>query len=507
MLNPKPISYLEPCDWLIILDACRYDFFVKLWNKGRTEPRLSLGSCTMETLNQMPRIPDSILITGHPFPLRMKDKFTEIIDVGFDFNLSTSPPHYITNYLKNNLTYVNQFKRKILWFLQPHHPYIGETKLDVRIYEDAETGKMTPEEKTQQLLMKAKQEGILEKAYEDNLKLVLSEIEKILPMIRGRIIITSDHGEGLGKPLRPKDQPIFSHPPEREEYEVRLIPYCIIDKPTCIELSWDGYKFWIRTNLDRDALRKHELTVIEFAEKLGDKTKVFVDVGANVGMYSIRMAKHYGKVIAIEPEPSNIECLKKNIKLNKINNVTIMPIACSDRTGKALIKRKHVFSQITTEKEGKDTIEVKIDRLDNIVNRCDVIKIDVEGHEDKVVYGAEKLIEKCKPIFIIEHHEYRGFQTSGTREKIMQYLKPYYCPVNLNQAQWIYIPKDDDLTKYRQAIANHWLFKCIENVKNGNAWYYGLPYNWWHGMSILDFYKELPNHITQETEWIKKLLQ
>jgi len=228
---PRIVNYLDNWNWLIILDACRYDYFTKLWNTGRIEPRISLGSCTIETLEKTPQIPDSILITGHPFPLRRKDKFTETIDVGFDYNLSTSPPHYITRWLRKNYAYACRFKRRILWFLQPHHPYIGVTKLNVRIYEDDETKKMTPERKTQALLRKAKRDGILEKAYEDNLKLALQEVRRILPILKGRIVITSDHGEGLGKPLRPKDQPIFSHPGgERKEFEVRLIPWCVVTR-------------------------------------------------------------------------------------------------------------------------------------------------------------------------------------------------------------------------------------------------------------------------------------
>jgi len=225
----KFVNYKEDWDWLVILDACRYDFFIKNWEIGKIDYRLSLASDTLGTLRRFPKLEDSILITGHPFPLLFKHKFTKVVDVGFDYRLSTCPPWFINNYVLKNIRLINKFKRKILWYLQPHHPYIGETKLDIRIYEDPVIGKMTPIEKTIELMKRAKQDGILEKAYEDNLKLVLHYVKELLPLMKGRVVITSDHGEGLGKPLRDQDKPIFSHPDNRFEWEVRLIPYCIID--------------------------------------------------------------------------------------------------------------------------------------------------------------------------------------------------------------------------------------------------------------------------------------
>jgi len=224
----KPINYLEDWDWLIILDACRYDYFVKIWSYGITEPRLSLASDTLGTLRKMPAIPNSVLVTGHPFPLLFKDKFTHVVDVGFDMKLGTCPPSYIVNYVRRNYPFLMKFKRRILWFLQPHHPYLGETKFELKIFDNRYKGGMTPVDKCIEAFIEAKKKGILEKAYMDNLKYVLKWVESLLRTINGTVVITSDHGEGLGQPLRKEDQPIFYHPPDREEWEVRLIPYCVL---------------------------------------------------------------------------------------------------------------------------------------------------------------------------------------------------------------------------------------------------------------------------------------
>ncbi|RLE87276.1 MAG: hypothetical protein DRJ67_05155 [Thermoprotei archaeon] len=229
-VNPKPLELGEDWDWLIILDACRYDYFKKLWNKSRVEPRLSPGSCTLEFLDWMPRIPDSIVVTSHPFVLDRKDKFTEVVDAGFDDELNTCPPWFISRSLRNRYGHVLGYKHKILWFLQPHHPLIAEPRVDVGIFTNPRTRELTPQARTTLMYMKAKARGILSKAYEANLRIVLSELEKILPLMRGKIIITSDHGEGLGEPLRPQDKPVFSHPCAREEWEVRLVPFTVLTR-------------------------------------------------------------------------------------------------------------------------------------------------------------------------------------------------------------------------------------------------------------------------------------
>jgi len=66
-LNLTKVNYLEKWDWLIILDSARYDSFIKLWNETEVDARISLGSCTLEVLNKMPRIENSVCVTGHPF--------------------------------------------------------------------------------------------------------------------------------------------------------------------------------------------------------------------------------------------------------------------------------------------------------------------------------------------------------------------------------------------------------------------------------------------------------
>lgn len=228
-MNAPELDLSSSWDWLIILDSCRYDYFAENWSIGVTEPRISWASCTIDFLKKLRPIPSSVIVTGHPFVISFRHLFTKVIDAGFDYRLSTCPPQYVTRTLIREIDVIKYYKRKILWFLQPHHPFIGETKLNIKIYSDMRGYSFTPAENVEKAYAEAKKSGILEKAYEDNLKLVLSELRKILPFMRGKVIITSDHGEGLGKPMKPGDKPVYAHPCNRDELEVRLIPYCVID--------------------------------------------------------------------------------------------------------------------------------------------------------------------------------------------------------------------------------------------------------------------------------------
>ena len=141
---------------------------------------------------------------------------------------------------------------------------------------------------------------------------------------------------------------------------------------------------------------------------------IFIDIGANIGKYSIFMAnklRNNGKVIAIEAEPYNFGILKKNISLNHLNNIIPLNNACFSKN-----KEMNFF----VEKAGggmhslyksiihKKSIVVKAKKLDDILKRLKlkdkvkIIKIDVEGAEAEVIKGAIKTLKKYHPKIIFE---------------------------------------------------------------------------------------------------------
>lgn len=148
--------------------------------------------------------------------------------------------------------------------------------------------------------------------------------------------------------------------------------------------------------------RKIELAISACAE---DRRRTAIDVGAHVGLWSRVLARYFEHVEAFEPVPEHIECLKKNTEA--FNNITITPFAASDRTGEILFNSGSDNSGNACAAKFPSDITSSVEgvRLDDEAGWCvniDLIKIDVEGYEIRVVRGAEQIIKDQKPVVVIE---------------------------------------------------------------------------------------------------------
>lgn len=138
-------------------------------------------------------------------------------------------------------------------------------------------------------------------------------------------------------------------------------------------------------------------------------SSVVIDVGAHIGLFTLKVAKVLGKegiVVAIEPYPENFKLLKSNIALfqrrNKGSSPVLLPqnIALGSKVCFATLFLHKGFpghSSITMKKEGP-SITVPMTTLDNLImnlgiKRVDFVKIDVEGSELEVLKGARKTLE------------------------------------------------------------------------------------------------------------------
>lgn len=141
---------------------------------------------------------------------------------------------------------------------------------------------------------------------------------------------------------------------------------------------------------------------------------VVVDIGSNIGYYSILEAKVLGKkgiVISIEPVKRNFRYLLKNIKINRIKNVKTINIALSDRNGlaKMIISHGSNWAAILNGNHSNlypiENVRVKTgDKLFKSFTKIDLIRMDVEGHEYHVIKGLLKVIKKNTPDLLIEIH-------------------------------------------------------------------------------------------------------
>jgi FkbM family methyltransferase len=168
------------------------------------------------------------------------------------------------------------------------------------------------------------------------------------------------------------------------------------------------------------------------------ENELFVDVGANLGQFSVPMGKRT-KVLAFEPDERNFELLQTNIHLNGVeNNVKAVPIALADRNGKIrlFLGRAGIFSTVMDPislslgwiPEG--IREVDCITLDSALTRyglrkIDWLKIDVEGSEFLVLTGArESMMTRKISNILIEIHA--QIYENRSPDDIYALLVPYY---------------------------------------------------------------------------------
>jgi FkbM family methyltransferase len=124
---------------------------------------------------------------------------------------------------------------------------------------------------------------------------------------------------------------------------------------------------------------------------LGVRGKIFLDVGANIGYYTAILSKNFETIIAFEPHPQNLAMLKSTIAAGRLRNVVTRNQAVSDTDGMAVLhfQRKRGEHSII-KNEGVEQLSVRTIKLDSIVKETvDLVKVDVEGAEWKVIDGAE----------------------------------------------------------------------------------------------------------------------
>jgi FkbM family methyltransferase len=137
---------------------------------------------------------------------------------------------------------------------------------------------------------------------------------------------------------------------------------------------------------------------------------VVYDVGANVGFYTL-LAAHLvgdgGQVAAFEPVPRNLAFLRQHVALNGLRAVRVHDVALSDAEGTARFDLGEESSMGHLSDRG--TLEVRTTTLDAVVARGelrppDVLKIDVEGAEARVLRGAARTLATARPTILLATH-------------------------------------------------------------------------------------------------------
>lgn len=162
-----------------------------------------------------------------------------------------------------------------------------------------------------------------------------------------------------------------------------------------------SYKIWLGSY----ELGKQKL----FMERV-DAGKIVFDVGANTGLYSLLASKAVGAsgaVYAFEPLPRNVDFLKQNLAVNKVQNVLVYEKAVANSEG--IIRFNQGADHATGYISEDGTLEVETVSLDRLVHDeqlppPDYLKIDVEGAESRVLIGATNILCQNRPeIFLAIH--------------------------------------------------------------------------------------------------------
>jgi len=178
-----------------------------------------------------------------------------------------------------------------------------------------------------------------------------------------------------------------------------------------IYTSADSYIEWsiLTTGTYENEINK----LIRISLKAGETA---LDIGGNIGLQSLRMSQcvgNEGKVIAVEPLGYLQEKFRRNMALNKAENITLLPYALSDEEGEVEFTidssswNQGTFS-LNKNAPGAEKQVVLIKIPDSVpevssLEAVHLIKIDVEGFEFQVLRGLKQTIEKHKPRIIFEY--------------------------------------------------------------------------------------------------------
>ncbi len=158
----------------------------------------------------------------------------------------------------------------------------------------------------------------------------------------------------------------------------------------------------------------HKDTInILFEQSLDFKPEIFIDIGANLGLFSIGFAREFEdvEIHALEPDPKTLSQFYANRFINGFNDrITIHQIAASDRNGQVHLtqdfsnpgKNSLIESSAYDEDRVVPVSCCRLDTLFNFKNRRIAAKIDVEGHELAVIAGMPDLLADNAWLILVE---------------------------------------------------------------------------------------------------------
>lgn len=293
-----------------------------------------------------------------------------------------------------------------------------------------------------------------------------------------------EHYRGLTARGLPLDEliSVFMNSDEYRHYIVPLLPGELKAEmgrqsgtQRIVTVDLGGYTVCLR-EADQDfapairATREYEPHVCRFLSTFLRPGHVVVDVGANVGCIAFlasRLVGPTGAVIAVEPNPDNLQLLYAGLVLNELANVRVLPYGASDRRRVLSLKGGTSNTYLVAAGRPDDGVvyaqAVPLDEELAGLDRIDLVKMDVEGHEPRALAGAAALIRKHRPTLVTEFNPrcLEGNEGIVPREYAEQLLAFY-------RSLWITTSFGDWVEcGTATAVLDHWQRRNAELVGQG----------------------------------------
>jgi FkbM family methyltransferase len=177
-------------------------------------------------------------------------------------------------------------------------------------------------------------------------------------------------------------------------------------------ITADGLQWFQRGGNSDDWIAvHHEESLTPVLDGLLPEGGVFVDVGAHVGRWALRLAAKASRVVAVEANPATAAVLRAHIDLNGIGNVEVVEVAAWDCETRMSLSDPNGKVTGGSTRVLEDGDEVQACPLDNVLADVtpDLIKLDVEGADLHALRGMRGTLDRTKPTLFIEDHSIYGY--------------------------------------------------------------------------------------------------